>query len=319
LDHRIRHQPVLLQECLELLRVAPGALVIDGTVGYGGHAEAILERTAPDGKLLGLDRDAAALDAARLRLSPFGDRVELAHASFRDLAAILRERAIARVDAVLLDLGVSSPQLDEPARGFRFGADSAPDTPLDMRMDPSAGPTAAELLATVPETRLAEWLARYGEIPGARRLARALVSARRRAPLRTAADLVAVIERTGVGRGRRHHPATLVFQALRMVVNDELEALRAGLDAALDALRHGGRLVVISYHSLEDRLVKQRLRELERGCICPPRQPVCTCGRRPALRVLTRRPLRPSAAELARNRRARSARLRAAERLREAA
>jgi 16S rRNA (cytosine1402-N4)-methyltransferase len=319
LDHRIRHQPVLLQECLELLRLAPGALVIDGTVGYGGHAEAILERTAPDGKLLGLDRDAAALDAARRRLSPFGDRVELAHASFRDLSAVLRERAIASVDAILFDLGVSSPQLDEPARGFRFGAGAASGAPLDMRMDPSTGPTAAELLATVPETRLADWLARYGELPGARRLARALVSARRRAPLRTAADLVAVIERTGVGRGRRHHPATLVFQALRMVVNDELEALRAGLDAALDALRHGGRLVVISYHSLEDRLVKQRLRELERGCVCPPRQPVCTCGRRPALRVLTRRPVRPAAAELARNRRARSARLRAAERLREAA
>lgn len=319
MNRRSRHQPVLVEETLSLLGAGPGTLVVDGTVGFGGHAEAILERTGPDGRLVGLDRDDVALRHARHRLAPFGERVELVRASFRDLGTVLAARGVAAVDGVLLDLGVSSPQLDEPARGFRFSTDSAARTPLDMRMDASQGRTAADLLATASEATLTDTFRRYGELPGAARLARAIVEARSDAPLRTAADLLAVIDRSGVGRGRRHHPATLVFQALRIAVNDELAALAEGLEAAVSALRPRGRLVVIAYHSLEDRLVKQRFRDWERGCVCPPRQPVCTCGQRSRLRRLTRRPVRPSPQEVARNPRARSARLRAAERLGEAA
>jgi 16S rRNA (cytosine1402-N4)-methyltransferase len=314
-NHRVLHQPVLLDETLGLLGLGPGALVVDGTVGFGGHAEAILARTGPDGLLVGLDRDEAALDAARQRLAPFGDRVELVHASFRDLDRVLDGLGRHAADAVLLDLGVSSPQLDRPERGFAFGAADPAATPLDMRMDPSHGDTAADLLAHASEVEIARWLGEYGELPGSKRLARAIVAARSERPLRTAADLLRVIDDSGVGRGRRHHPATLVFQAVRMAVNDELGALREGLDAAVSRLRPGGRLVVLAYHSLEDRVVKRFLREQEKGCVCPPRQPVCTCGRRPRLRALNRRPLRPSDEEIADNRRARSARLRAAERL----
>jgi 16S rRNA (cytosine1402-N4)-methyltransferase len=309
------HQPVLLGESLSLLGVGPGSWVVDGTVGLGGHAEAILERTAPDGRLVGLDRDEAALGEARRRLASFGERVELVHASFREIGQVLAERGRAAVDAVLLDLGTSSLQLDRAERGFRFASETAGTTPLDMRMDASSGASAAELLARASEETLATWFARYGELPGARRLAREIVRTRRTAPLRTAADLRAAIERAGVGRGRRHDPATLVFQALRIAVNDELEALDEGLTQGVDHLRPGGRLVVIAYHSLEDRLVKHRFRELERGCVCPPQSPVCTCGRRPRLRRVTRRVVRPSEAEVRVNPRARSARLRAAERL----
>ncbi len=240
------------------------------------------------------------------------------HASFRDLREVLARIGIERVDGVLLDLGVSSHQLDTPARGFRFGVDTAADTPLDMRMDPGAGPDAAELLQSASAAQLEDWLRRYADLPGARRLARALIEARERAPLRTAADLLRVIAEARIGGGRRHNPATLVFQALRIATNDELGALDAGLDAAIDVLRPGGRLVVIAYHSAEDRIVKNRLRDAARGCTCPPHVPVCVCGGRVRVRVLTRRPVAPGAAEIARNPRSRSARLRAAERIEEA-
>jgi len=308
-----RHDPVMLRECLDSLAVRPGATVVDGTVGGGGHAEAILEASAPDGRLLGLDVDDEALAHARERLRRFGERVMLLRASFRELD---RQRALAGfgpLDGVLLDLGVSSHELDSPERGFGFAAD--PDAPLDMRMDRRAPETAATLLARASERELARWLREAGELPGAARLARAIVRARERAPLRTSGDLVRVVRESGVGRGRRHHPATLVFQALRIVVNDELGALDEGLGQALDATRPGARIVVLSYHSLEDRRVKQRFRDEERGCTCPPRVPVCVCGRRPRLRVLTRKPVRPSEAEVRANPRARSARLRAAERV----
>ncbi len=313
MNHRTRHQPVLLGETLSLLEIGPGDLVVDGTVGFGGHAEAILERTAPDGKLVGLDRDAAALDAARRRLVPFGDRVELVHASFRDLAAVLRARSLGPADRVLLDLGVSSVQLDLAERGFTF---QDRDAPLDMRMDAGGtGPTAAALLARASEPELADWFGRYGELPGSKRLARALVAAREERPIETAGDLLDVIEQSGIGRGRRHHPATLVFQALRIATNDELAALDDGLASAIEALRPGGRLAVLAYHSLEDRRVKNALRTAERPCVCPPRAPVCTCGRRPTLRRVTRRAVMPGEEEIQQNRRARSARLRVAERL----
>jgi 16S rRNA (cytosine1402-N4)-methyltransferase len=315
------HLPVLLEECLSLLGrgAERGATVVDGTVGMGGHAEAILVRNAPDGRLIGLDRDADALAIARGRLARFGDRAALVQASFRDLARVLEDRGVPRVDAVLLDLGVSSLQLDAAARGFRFAEASAETTPLDMRMDASNGPTAADLLRDTDEATLARWLAEYGELPGAHRLARAIVAERRAHPLRTAADLLRVVKGARVGGGRRHHPATLVFQALRIAVNDELGALEQALDRACDALAPGGRLLVIAYHSLEDRAVKQRIAALERGCTCPPKFPVCVCGRKPMLRRVTRRAVRPGESETRANPRARSARLRVAERLAEVA
>jgi len=313
------HRPVLLAESLEFLSLHPGAVVVDGTVGGGGHAAAILERTAPDGRLIGFDMDDDALEAARGNLLPFGDRVQLVRASFRELRERLAALHCPRVDAVLLDLGVSSHQLDVPSRGFRFADATAAETPLDMRMDRRSPVTAAEILRTRSAEELAAIFREGGELPGAGRLARRLVEARQRAPLSTTRDLLRAIEAAHVGGGRRHHPATLVFQALRIAVNDELGALREGLDAAILALRPGGRLVVIAYHSLEDRCVKHRFREAERGCTCPPRIPVCICGGVSLLRVLTRRPLRPGPAEIQQNPRARSARLRAAERIAEAA
>ena len=314
------HRPVLLAEVLEILALRPALTVVDGTLGGGGHAAGMLDRISPDGILVGLDLDPDALRAAAERLSDFGSRVRLMRASFRDLRRVLHELAIDRVDAVLLDLGVSSHQLDRPERGFRFAIASAGETPLDMRLGPGDDTrSAAELLQETPELELARIFAEFGELPGSYRLARQIAERRRRAPLRNTADLLAAIDAAGVGRGRRHHAATLVFQALRIAVNDELGALREGIGAAIDCLRPGGRLAIIAYHSLEDRIVKQRFRDAARSCSCPPELPVCRCGGRAQLQLLTRRPLRPSAAEIQENPRARSARLRAALRLAEAA
>jgi len=259
--------------------------------------------------------DDEALEEAGRRLRPYGDRARLVRSSFRRLKDVLQEQGISEVDAVLLDLGVSSRHLDAPERGFRFAEESADVTPLDMRMDRRQEATAADLLARASEAELADWLGRYGELPGSHRLARTIAAARRRAPLRTARDLLDVIAASGVGRGRRHHPGTLVFQALRIAVNDELAALREALDAAVEALRPGGRLAVVAYHSLEDRIVKNAIRDAVRGCTCPPAQPVCTCGGRPRLARVTRRPVRPDEAECRENPRARSARLRVAEKV----
>jgi 16S rRNA (cytosine1402-N4)-methyltransferase len=312
------HRSVLLEKSLSLLELHSSSVVVDGTVGGGGHAAAILERTAPDGRLIGLDRDPHALEAARLRLAAFGDRARLFHASFRELRRVLDDAGESRVDGVLLDLGVSSPQIDDPERGFRFSADTADTTPLDMRMDPDAPVTAATLLRTASPDELADWFHDYGDLRGARRLAREIVTARKAAPLRTAGDLRRVISAAGIGGGRKHDPATLVFQALRIAVNDEIGALAEGLEAAIDALRPGGRIVVIAYHSTEDRLVKNCFRDAKRGCTCPPRTPVCICGNQVRLEIVTRRPLGADDDEIRSNPRARSARLRAAERVAEA-
>jgi 16S rRNA (cytosine1402-N4)-methyltransferase len=301
------------------LALRPGAVVVDGTLGGGGHAAAILERTGPDGRLIGLDLDPEALSAAALRLADFGERVVFVHESFRRLREVLSGLGEDPVDGVLLDLGVSSHQLDEASRGFRFAEATAAHTPLDMRMDPARGRSAAELLRDASPEQLEGWLRAHADLPGARRLAREIVKARERAPLRTSADLLAVIHASGIGRGRKHNPATLVFQAIRIAVNDELGALSDGIEAAIESLRPGGRLVIVSYHSAEDRIVKNGFRDAARGCTCPPRIPVCVCGGRVRLRVLTRRPVRPGPEEILENPRARSARLRAAERVAEAA
>ena len=312
---KAEHLPVLAEEVMLMLAPAPGSLQIDATLGGGGHTERILEANHPDGRLLGLDADGAAVARVRDRLDPrFGDRLVLRQANFRELATVAPAAGFAVVDGCLFDLGLSSFQLADTDRGFGFRAGG----PLDMRFDAARGVPVAELLATLDADELTELFRRYGEEPKAARIARAVVDARRTAPVATAQELAALVERVlppNPRAPRRTHPATRVFQALRIAVNEELEALEAGLAAALDLLRPGGRLVVLSYHSLEDRIVKRLFQAERRGCVCPPKVPICVCGRNPRLRLVTRPSLTPSAAEIAANPRARSARLRAAERL----
>ncbi len=309
------HIPVLAEEVISMLQLAPGCLQIDATLGGGGHTERILEATSPDGRLLGLDADATAVARVEQRLRPrFGDRLVLRQSNFRELAEVATAAGFGAVDGALFDLGLSSYQLADTTRGFGFRAGGS----LDMRFDTSRGRPAADLLATLDAADLAALFGRYGEEPKAGRIARAIVESRGSAPIQTAEDLAALIERIlppNPRQPRRTHPATRVFQALRIAVNEELDALRAGLTAALDLLRPGGRLVVLSYHSLEDRIVKRFFASERRGCVCPPEVPICVCGRNPRLRLVTRPSLTPSATEIEANPRARSARLRAAERL----
>lgn len=309
------HRPVLLEETLEQLALRPGAVIVDGTVGGGGHSAAILEATGPNGQLVGLDVDDDALSAARERLAGFHDRVQLIHSSFRRLSDVLKELGLSHVDGILLDLGVSSWQLDASSRGFRFSGEDSDTTPLDMRMDRSRGESAADLLARGTTDELAGWFREFGQLPGSGRLARTIVETRRERPFRTSRDLLDAIASARVGGGRKHHPATLVYQALRIVVNDEMNALEEGLEAAIEALRPGGRLVVLAYHSIEDRIVKNRLRDAVRGCTCPPGLPACVCGGRIRLRLITRKPVSAGQEERNANPRARSVRLRAAERI----
>ncbi len=309
------HLPVLVDEVIEMLAPAPGSLHIDATLGGGGHTERILEAASPGGRLLGLDADPAAIARVEARLrGRFGDRLVLRQANFRELAEVAPAAGFGAVDGCLFDLGLSSFQLADRERGFGFRAGG----PLDMRFDPSRGVPAAELLASLDAAELTALFRRYGEEPKAPRIARAIVDARRVAPIATAEELAALVERVvppNPRSRRRTHPATRIFQALRIAVNEELDALVAGLAAALDLLRPGGRLVVLSYHSLEDRIVKRFFQAERRGCVCPPQLPVCVCGRNPRLRLVTNPSLTPTATEIAANPRARSARLRAAERI----
>jgi 16S rRNA (cytosine1402-N4)-methyltransferase len=301
----MRHVPVMVDEVVQYLLHDNSRLVVDGTVGFGGHAEAILG-ARPGLALIGVDRDPVAIAAARERLSPFGDRVRLVQGLYSDLDAVFAGSL--RADGVLLDLGISSVQIDERERGFSY----AHSGPLDMRMG-DAGETAAGLIARVDFDMLAGWLREFGEVRQSRRVARAIVRARDQGAMATTADLRAAVE-GAIGRAA---PAELsrIFQALRIVVNDELGSLRRFLDGVLDRLNPGGRLVVISYHSLEDRMVKQFLRDASATCVCPPEVPVCVCGRAPGVRMLTRRALGPRDQEIARNPRSRSAHLRAAEKV----
>ena len=302
------HVPVLFQAVLNGLQVRPGGRYVDATVGGGGHAAGILAASSPGGRLLGLDRDPAAVEAARVRLSSYAARVVLVHSSFSLLAEVARARQFVPVDGVLFDLGLSSLQLADPTRGFAFMADG----PLDMRFDPTKGGSgAAALVNRLSPEELAALLYRYGEEKQARRIAEAIVAAR---PLHTTKELAIVVEQA-VGRRGRIHPATRTFQALRIAVNDELNALEAALPQAVEILAPGGRLAVISFHSLEDRPVKRFMRRESRDCICPPEMPVCTCDHRATLRWVTRKPIRPTAEEISANPRARSARLRVAERI----
>jgi len=307
-----QHVPVLLDEVLIGLAVRAGGRYIDGTVGGGGHSEAILN-ASPYAQLLGLDADPEAISRAALRLAPFGSRVKLVNANFSQLAEVARDNTFDQVDGIVLDLGLSSDQLDDPERGFGFIAGG----PLDMRFDRGTGESAAELVNTLDQEELADLIYRYGEDPASRRIARAIVAAR---PIHTAQQLADVIERAvghAAGRAQRGriHPATLTFQALRIAVNDELGSLMSVLPQAVGLLRPGGRLAVIAFHSLEDRIVKEYFRAASRARVAQPDDRPDQVSRPPALREITRKPLVPSEAEIERNPRARSAKLRIAEKV----
>ena len=302
------HVPVLYNAVLTNLALGPGDHVIDATVGAGGHAVGLLQATAPNGQLLGLDRDPEAVARSRERLAHLSRRCLIVQKSFRKLKCVALKYSFPPAGGVLLDLGVSSYQLASLARGFSFVKEG----PLDMRFDPTEGSTAADLVNDSPIEELAEILYRYGEEKQSRRIARAIAATR---PLQTTGQLAKVISEAVGGRKGRIHPATRSFQALRIAVNDELGALEDVLPQAVDVLRPGGRLAVISFHSLEDRIVKRFFRRQASDCICPPEQPVCTCEHQPSLKIVTRKPLRPDEIEIVQNSRSRSARLRVAEKL----
>ena len=308
----MRHQSVLLRECIRYLDIDPAGIYVDGTLGMGGHSEAILQKLTT-GRLVGIDRDDRALEFASERLAPFGERAVLVKGNFGDLGDILDGLGIEKVDGMLFDLGVSSPQLDEGSRGFSYMQDA----PLDMRMDETAPLTARDILNGWSEAELRSIFWRYGEERYAGRIAAAVVAGREKAPIETTAQFVEIIRKTMPASALREkqHPAKRCFQAVRIAVNDELGSLERMLDQAPDRLRDGGRLLVISFHSLEDRIVKEAIRKRENGCTCPPEFPVCTCGFVKTLRSVTRKPVVPDGEELAANPRARSARLRIAEKV----
>ncbi|MGA7911734.1 MAG: 16S rRNA (cytosine(1402)-N(4))-methyltransferase RsmH [Candidatus Dormiibacterota bacterium] len=304
------HVPALSQEVIELLQPRTGAVAIDCTLGQAGHARQILERITPGGRLLGIDRDPAAVEAGRVTLAQFGPAAVLVNGPFSELGSICNANGFTQADLVLFDFGLSSTQLDDPERGFSFRADG----PLDMRMDTAAKLTAARIVNEFDVAEIERILRQYGEERWARRIAQFIVARR---PLRTTRDLAQAVEAAIPRQAwpRDINVATRTFQGLRIAVNGELDEIEAGLKAALLILKPGGRMATISFHSLEDRLVKSFFNVESKDCICPPQQPVCTCGHRATLRIVTRRPVRPSDEEVSANPRARSARLRVAERI----
>ena len=305
------HKSVLLEECIEYLNIKPDGIYVDGTLGLGGHSLEIVKRLGK-GRLIAIDQDETAIARSRERLSPWLDKITFVHANFRELGAILDSAGVDRADGMLFDLGVSSPQLDEAERGFSYMADAA----LDMRMDQTASTTASTVVNTWPESELRRILRDYGEERYAPRIASAIVHRREKAPIKTTLELVDVIKSAmpGLALREKQHPAKRSFQAIRIAVNDELEAEREMLLTAMDRLAPGGRLCVISFHSLEDRIVKNAIREREDGCTCPRDFPVCVCGFQQTMKTVTKS-ITAGEDELQNNPRARSARLRVAERL----
>jgi len=309
----LAHAPVLTEEVVRYLAVRPGGRYLDCTIGAGGHAAAIMDAGSQGGVLLGLDADPMALEVAARNLSRFGDSVKLVEENFRELERVCRQNSFVPVHGVLFDLGLSSMQLADEARGFGFQVEA----PLDMRFSPSQTLTASEIVNDYEDTELADVIWRYGEEAASRRIARAIIRSR---PVETTTQLASIVSRTlGGQHGRRIHPATRTFQALRIAVNDELGALEQALEQAVHVLGSGGRLVVISFHSLEDRIVKQFLARESRDCICLPETPVCICGHKARLKALTKKAVSPGPDETAANPRSRSAHLRAAEKLAEEA
>lgn len=307
------HTPVLLEQVLELLQPKPGGVYVDATLGGAGHSKAILQRIAPNGTLIGIDQDEVALAAARSRLEPCGGEVHLVHQNFVHLESVVRSLGYDAVDGILFDLGVSSPQLDEAERGFSYHQDA----PLDMRMNRRDPIDAAQVVNTWPQDELERIIREYGEERWAHRIAERIVAERRHKPIETTGQLAELIKGAipVAARRRGPHPARRTFQALRIAVNRELDVISEALPQAVRLLKSGGRVLVISFHSLEDRLVKQFFRQEENPCTCPPDFPVCRCGKRPSLRVVTRQPVVAATEETEQNPRARSAKLRAAERV----
>ena len=304
------HKSVLLDECIQALNIRPDGIYVDGTLGRAGHSKEIVQRLAT-GRLLCIDRDMAAIEAARERLAPWMDRVTLVHGNFAELSSVLEEQGISGVDGMLFDLGVSSPQLDDASRGFSYMQDA----PLDMRMDTSAPLTAYEVVNSWSYEELRRILFEYGEERYAPVIAKHIVRARETAPIKTTLELVDLIRGAmpPAALREKQHPAKRSFQAIRIAVNGELDALPPMLKAAADFLNPGGRLAVITFHSLEDRIIKRTMQDMARGCTCPPEFPVCICGKKPKLKILTRKPIVSGEAELEENPRARSAKLRVAE------
>ncbi len=304
------HKPVLLEESIEALNIRPDGIYVDGTLGRAGHSKEIAQRLTT-GRLICIDRDGAAIDAAKERLAPWLDRVTLVRGNFSELAEILKSCGVSAADGLLFDLGVSSPQLDDAARGFSYMHDA----PLDMRMDASAYLTARRVVNEWSEDELRRILYDYGEERYAPAIARAIVRARGDRPVETTLELVELIKSAMPSKALREkqHPAKRSFQAVRIAVNGELDALEPMAEAAAEVLAPGGRLAVITFHSLEDRMIKRALLAQARGCTCPPEFPVCVCGNKPKLKILTRKPIVPDEEELAENPRARSAKLRVAE------
>ena len=308
----LKHYSVLLNECIEALNIRPDGIYVDGTLGMGGHSEQIAKRLTT-GRLIAIDRDEMALGRARERLAPYADRITFVHGNFRDLPQLLADAGVTGADGMLFDLGVSSPQLDNPERGFSYMADA----PLDMRMDRSEGITAWFIVNKWPEEKLKRILYDFGEERYAPRIAQAIVRRRETAPIDTTLELVDVIRSAmpAAALREKQHPAKRSFQAIRIAVNDELGSISELLDHAVDLLNPGGRLAVISFHSLEDRIVKNAIASREHGCTCPREFPVCTCDFVQTLRSVTRKPILPSPQELEENPRSRSAKLRVAERV----
>ncbi|MGH9832993.1 MAG: 16S rRNA (cytosine(1402)-N(4))-methyltransferase RsmH [Blastocatellia bacterium] len=315
------HRPVMPAETLEQLAAARGGLFVDATLGLGGHSELIL-RASPDNRVIGFDRDAEAIELSKQRLTPFGERFRAVHTDYRRIKEVLSEKGIGTVAGILADLGVSSYQFDTPERGFSFrpgqgvAESSPPMTPLDMRMDRSQKLTAADLVNQLSERELADIIFEYGEERAGRRIARRIVAERAKAAITTTAELAELVVRVVHPKGRwRIHPATKTFQALRIAVNRELDGLDKFVGDAIDVLASGGRLVVIAFHSLEDRIIKQALRFQSGHCVCSPNQPECRCGTSRRVNVLTRKAIQPGEDEIAANPRARSAKLRACQKI----